>query len=204
MSSVYCVRCRSKTPTVGGHVVSSGGRKRMVGKCARCGTKKSQFMKGGGVKLPGYGVKLPGYGVKLPGYGVKLSGYGVKLPGYGVGRRGRRGAGVFDDVMNGIERGANIAATVAPSLIQAYRGRGMRRRRGKGFLGDVMRKGVSLAKEGLSMAKREAINQAISHAPGLIDRLAEEGSKRVKSPYGDALIRIAQAQAKHHLQKYQH
>ena len=44
--SVYCVKCRSKTPTVNPHrAVAKNGRKMIKGKCSRCGCSKVQFTK---------------------------------------------------------------------------------------------------------------------------------------------------------------
>lgn len=62
---MYCLKCRRKTPTVGVHYIKTkNGRLLRVGRCAVCGTKKSQFVsslemkKGGDIqkslsKLPG-------------------------------------------------------------------------------------------------------------------------------------------------------
>ena len=87
---MYCVKCRSETNTIEQQdVVSKNGRKMIRGKCAVCGTTKTQFVKnsarGGdlvsslssitsGIKLPW--AKYPGE-MHLPG--MNFAGPGTRL-----------------------------------------------------------------------------------------------------------------------------
>lgn len=46
MTEIYCLRCKSKTPTTDvTEAMSKNGRKMLRGKCSVCGTKKSVFVK---------------------------------------------------------------------------------------------------------------------------------------------------------------
>lgn len=46
MSNIYCVKCRTKTPTSNAHKVSIKGRNAIQGSCSQCGCKKNQFIAG--------------------------------------------------------------------------------------------------------------------------------------------------------------
>lgn len=86
---LYCVKCKSKTETVDEQrVVSKNNRPMLRGKCAVCGTTKTQFVKGTGggdlvsslasitnnIKLPW--AKYPGE-MHLPG--MNFAGPGTRL-----------------------------------------------------------------------------------------------------------------------------
>ena len=54
--AIYCVKCRSKTPSVSPHAVKSkNGRSMVKAKCAKCGTTKCMFVKGGSLFESGSG-----------------------------------------------------------------------------------------------------------------------------------------------------
>lgn len=47
MAQAYCVKCRKKVDIVGATEQKlKSGRKALVGKCAKCGTKVFKFVKG--------------------------------------------------------------------------------------------------------------------------------------------------------------
>ena len=48
--NIYCLSCRRKTATRGEKLVTKNRRKMAQGKCASCGTKKSQFVASGAKK----------------------------------------------------------------------------------------------------------------------------------------------------------
>jgi hypothetical protein len=110
MSGIYCVKCKRRTETRSPHIVSArNGRKRIVGQCGTCGTKKSKFVSskvadGSGVRLPGRGVRLPGRGVRLPGNrfpfrgGNALSKIGKAMPFLASALAARSAVG---DIKNG-------------------------------------------------------------------------------------------------------
>jgi hypothetical protein len=175
---LYCVKCKTKTPDAGKpHIVAGvGGRRRLICRCARCGTQKSQFIKssGGGIRLPGRGS-------------------GIRLPG-------RNGAGFLDDVLGGINTVGQISQQFGlPQLMQQYvsRGRGIRRhRRGDGFKDDLLafgRKGLEYGKEygrkGLELAAREGLK----YAPTALDYLTAQAKKRSQkgAPVFDFLNTLA-------------
>ena len=70
---MYCVKCRKKTETTDiEETTSKNNRKMLRGKCAVCGTTKTQFIKGSGIinkainNLP-FEMHLPGYNFLGPG-----------------------------------------------------------------------------------------------------------------------------------------
>jgi RNase P subunit RPR2 len=46
MDAGYCLKCRGVTSTDNAQRVEAKGRTRLVGTCAKCGSKKSVFVKG--------------------------------------------------------------------------------------------------------------------------------------------------------------
>ena len=42
---IYCMKCKRKTQTLNAKTVKSAKTSRVVGTCAICGSKKSQFIK---------------------------------------------------------------------------------------------------------------------------------------------------------------
>ena len=67
--AIYCVKCKSHTPTGNASVVTTkNNRHRLVGTCSQCGIKKSQFISSQeGSGLLGKLLHLPGDKVPLLG-----------------------------------------------------------------------------------------------------------------------------------------
>ena len=74
---MYCVKCKRSTETSAEeNTVSKNGRNMKRGKCAVCGTNKTQFVRGGSMmnkiinKLP-FEMHLPGHNFTGPGTNLK-------------------------------------------------------------------------------------------------------------------------------------
>ena len=74
---MYCVKCRAKTETVDPVMVTTKNNCRMMrGKCKRCGSVKTQFVKSGGSVMNNMINKLP-LEMHLPGH--SFTGPGTRL-----------------------------------------------------------------------------------------------------------------------------
>lgn len=57
MDAGYCLKCRAVTSTDNAQRVEAKGRTRLVGTCAKCGSKKSVFVKGDAKAAPAKAAK---------------------------------------------------------------------------------------------------------------------------------------------------
>ena len=75
---IYCMKCRKPTDTLGAReVTTSNGRRRKVGTCAVCGSKKSQFIAASGAGLWNKMLNRMPVEMHLPGH--NFTGPGTKL-----------------------------------------------------------------------------------------------------------------------------